>query len=202
MKSQYLNANQCLINIDMQGCTMYSWIQKADYIACIIEINSARCIGRREVTSNVRGHYSCRSGRTRSAARARANVNASVGKCAYGTHRVATIGPRMGGIAAGGRGRHGGGEPLCCLRATKTMRRHQAARDAPRRLCRSSYTQAPRCTHVYAPSSGDGGLKQTRRKEKQTWGRTGRHSERTLVAGYPSRNSGKRTRKRIPAAAD
>jgi len=129
----------------------------------------------REVTSNVRGH-SCRSGRARSAARARANVNASVRKCAYGTHRVTTIGPRMGGIAAGRRGRHGGGEPLCCLRATKTMRRHQAARDAPRRLCRSSYTQAPRCTHVYAPSSGDGGLKQTRRKEKQTRGRTGRHS--------------------------
>lgn len=84
------------------------------------------------------------------------------------TYRVATIGPRKGNIAAGGRGRHGGGEPLCCvLRATKTMRRHEAARDAPRRLYRSSYTQVPRRTHyVHAPSSGDDGLK--RRCEEGT----------------------------------
>jgi len=68
---------------------------------------------------------------------------------------VATIGPRKGDIAAGGRGRHGGGEPLWCLRATKTIRRHEAARNAPRQLCRSSYTQVPcRTHHVHAPSSG------------------------------------------------
>lgn len=86
------------------------------------------------------------------------------------TYRVATIGPRKGNIAAGGRGRHGGGEPLCCVRATKTMRRHEAARDAPRRLCRSSYTQVPRRTHyVHAPSSGDGDLK--RRCDEGTEGK-------------------------------
>lgn len=81
------------------------------------------------------------------------------GKCAcyVCTYYVGTIGPRKGGIA-GSRGRHRGGEPLCCLRATKTMRRHQAARDAPRQLCRlSSHTLLPCTHHVRAPSSGDGG---------------------------------------------
>lgn len=123
----------------------------------------------REVTSNARGHSCCPGHEKRARASASASEHRKMRREIYVcTYRVATIGPRKGNIAAGGRGRHGGGEPLCCvLRATKTMRRHEAARDAPRRLYRSSYTQVPRRTHyVHAPSSGDDGLK--RRCEEGT----------------------------------
>lgn len=106
-------------------------------------------------------------GRVGARSLARSPENVAGHACMLCTYCVSTIGLRKGGIA-GSRGRHRGGEPLCCLRATKTMRRHQAARDAPRRLRRSSlHTLVPCTHHVRSPSSGDGGeARRHRRKNK------------------------------------